>query len=80
MVNHSTEPNKYPSINHEILDRGIRSGQIDPNNYMGTVPLSEVPAYTEDLEKKVKILKREPRECKCVVRQPIQCGVCGGKI
>lgn len=47
MINHSDNPGKYSSINHQILDEGIRNGKINPLNYSGTVPLSEIPAYKE---------------------------------
>ena len=49
-VNHSMQPDKFPSINHQILDEQIRSGQLNPATYvqgLGTTFIEEVPAYQE---------------------------------
>lgn len=59
MKNNSTEPNIYPSINHQMMDYAIRTGQLDPANYhqsIGTTPIEEVPAYQEWKRGELKVI------------------------
>lgn len=55
MINHSSDPFKYPSINHELFDHAIqnkieemkKTGKAVEIYSMSTVPVSELPSIEE---------------------------------